>query len=220
MARQPDIHDVLPPEKSHRLSKVWNWNEYGYNRSKDDILGNVLKKKLKGSVGQPWNEVYSKLKAELPERLKNWLDNRYYIELNCFEQDGKVYTSEGRDLSYRGWCLYVTDDGILKLLTHKKHHWKREKPSDWITTLDKRKYYLAQDNCWWEIITKPCEPYQVTVDGKKVKYEVGFYSDIIFGSLDKRDCGYKYGEYVYCIKRLQCGKKLCKKLDNLTGIKR
>ncbi len=208
--RQPELDDIQTQDKSMNFRKVRDFWRDG-KRSRE-IVWQTIQRKLRGRVGKKWNDVYSEMVNAVPPDQRKYIDN--YVTLNCEEVDGKVYQSDGRELYTWQRRLYVNQHGILCMVKTKKHVWKREKPGSWITVLDKKKYYLAQDGCWWEIITKPCKTHYVSCG---ITFQIYGYDDAIFGNLGIRDCAAKYGERIYCVKRLQCGKSLCRRLNNVSG---
>lgn len=222
MSRQPNLDDIPTKETmnpSKRFGPHWYKDEDGKNHRKNghtEELLDAIKRKLIASVGRPYNDVYSEILPQLPERRRRstWID--WFVELNCFEQDGKVYDSQGKEL--RSHCrdqLYVAEDGILKKVPHRST--KRKKPQKVIVELDKKKYYRHND-IWWEVETEP-NSHGYGYGFYETKYgRIGFGTkDIFFGYLTKWESYHKYGESINIIKRTQCGKRICKKLNDFVN---
>ena len=109
----------LPSKVSMRRSSGGEF-DFGENLS-------PLYRFLNSSVGRPWDAVYSEICSGISTNstigahvIQHVWDR---VELNCYEEDGKVFRSDGKELSSMSWRfqdLYVAQDGILKALKSNK----------------------------------------------------------------------------------------------------
>lgn len=120
----------LPKQESMRISNIRGWNKFEFGENLSPLYNF-----LESCVGRPWNDVYSEIRAGIScdstigaHVLQHVWDK---VVLHCYEEDGKVYDSKGKELTsgYRFWNLYVAQDGILKRVP-RPHKSKLEKLYD------------------------------------------------------------------------------------------
>ncbi len=219
--RAIDIEDIQPKDRTFssalKAKNDWLTKE---RCAKDDQLLHTIQSKITGSVGKPWNEVYSDIIHQLPKRLHEHIS--YYVELNCFKKNGKIYTSDGKEISGRWRELYVLeDDGILRKIERKRYKWK--KPAKKLVKMEDR-YYHKDNGIWYEVDRQECRAENCTSIWSHTHDEkAGWYK----GSCLFTDCFLKrrkitrceannfYGEPVFCRSKKQCPTKICRKLNQL-----
>lgn len=204
MARQPDL-DELPRKESTSFGRQDWWRD-GKSNTKDQILLSAIQKKVKASIGKSWNETYSKLKPQVPERLQG-----------CFDW----WVNTTGDTNRRWLSLYVDKDGILRepVKTYRK---KRRKPRLPPFLTYNKKAYCYWQGFWWVLSFKLFDSikkqYTTTrmTNGQIVSYVYYEYAnDIFFGTTTRKEAIQHWGakEAFICIDRKQCSGELSKKLD-------
>lgn len=215
MRKNKELDDVLTEERSMNYRKISFWGDK--RKTKDDMVLHVMRKKLLGSVGKKWDKVYSKLVKEIPDRLRdsitsNWLG----VEEAPMIINGVVYDAEGRfELSDR---LYVDHNGILKRAP-KIRYKKIEKPACFVNKNDK--IYTTIKDIWYELFFEEWDKvkhlktyrYFSTYHNCHMDIDRSWANDLIIGRTSKHRAGVFWGKYVICTKKIQCGKKTAKKLN-------
>lgn len=202
--------DELPTFESNKYTSVTKGNMGWYsrrNRHFPETRYLKYRATLKGCVGMKWDDVYSKLKHEF----KDILDKNHTIsvELNCFTKNGKVYSSDGRcrmDEStshYRD--LYVAEDGILRQSKHIKYERRKRKP--FFQKLGKLFFHKDINGIWWECTI------QDFPESERNWSSVKRFPDAFYGYSSGSRLYQIYGKCIYVSRKQQCGKRLCKKLN-------
>ena len=214
-----DLSEDAPKRESmnpaKRFGPHWYKDDDGNNRRKDGHLEIAIKtaeRLLLSSVGLPWDEIYPKVKKIIPTHYD--YHGLHLGEERCFIQDNRVYNTKGKEVSgYWAGGLYVDEQGILRRFIKKSHKW--QKPKKAIVDFDKRKFY-RHNGIWWEVETKPNDTNWFTFMGTRWgKCGLGEVRDVFYGYLTHCEAYRKYGEAINIVKRQQCGKRLCKKLNAL-----
>lgn len=196
--RQPDLDDV-PKTVSMGGSRQFGWNAREHNSKDEELLDRVYKK-VKSSVGQSWNETYSRLKPEVPARLQEYFE--FWVPK-----------------APRRWSwskLYVDENGILRE-QKRGNRFRRKRKRTLPYILFNRKAYTTYKGFWWELDLRPWED---------VKFKSTFYTmndvayvhyratDIFWGTIDKSEASrYWSGNPYVCVSRRQCSGELSKKLE-------
>lgn len=148
-----------------------SWAHRGDYKSLSDVLG-PLKSYLKHSVGQPWDDIYSELCANLDRRSVSGLHVFqhlwHYVENNCYiGVDGKVYTEKGygpRRVGHGDFDFYVHPwTGLLSQLPLKeswRKHYARKRaqlPVTELSLVDGNKCQLIKGIWYFIVYTKRIE---------------------------------------------------------------
>jgi hypothetical protein len=134
-------------------------------KDKRDYRRNGFYEMLMTHVGQPWNDVYAKLRRMLDPRNsqdQQQLDGlKWKVEQHCEIVDGVVYQSAsyyGRAHKVSG--LYVhPETGILGYVERKERQ-RRRKPIE-AFQLDERTDYVRCEGLWYRLVYEYHEPGEV-----------------------------------------------------------
>ena len=192
--RNKDIEDVDPKEKSLNYAKKYDYWLDPKPNNKNELALRVMQKKIKGSIGLKWNDVYSKLKKEFPAKLHSYI--KYYVEENCTEKNGEIFDSAGKTMTqYGNWGKVCVVNGILKSAPRVK--WPKRKPvPQWVIV--ENRCYTTFDGLWFELIFKPWSQELIDIFEKV--------------PMSKEWCRKKYGREIICVNKRQCNKKTIRRL--------
>ena len=162
----------------------WHCDRYYRYRGNDYKLYRFLK----GSIGQPWNIVYSKACHKFDD---------YTLTL---VKDYVRFENEPRHTCY--YDMYI-EDGILKQDKRKSYH----RPQyEYIIKYEGSEYFYYNDQ-WWEVFMKRAKSREIVHDCFTCWY--GYFSDLRLQLLNF------YGVAAYCHSRRSVNKKICKKLNQM-----
>ncbi len=179
-----------------------------------DHLG-PLRKLLQSQVGQPWDQVYSRLCRDLNPRTmagQHVIDHLWgYVEQHVEIIDGLPYTKqnhwywqgERRSLSdYYGTKFYVNPETGLLCVAPNVCRRREPAPPEEVIQVNTYEQYRCIDQIWYcitfEILHSP------------------FAWDVLFkDTLDAKKALQSYRRKIYAAKKRQCGKRDLKKIRRM-----
>lgn len=187
--------------ESMRIRHISHWG----GKERSGLYG-PFRRFLRSRVGQPWNKVYSEICENSQDELGHVLRERieWTVELNCILIDGEVYTSQGRNLSWRDFYVHP-QTGNLCSNEEKRKRYKRTKPTNKFIELNGQEYYF-HDGIWYRVRTA------IYVREPDVRRHT---VDDLFGNTNPDSLHKAYGCSRYVIWKQQAGSKECKQLNSL-----
>lgn len=198
MARKLNFEEAPLRESMNPAKKLcyWDWDR---RNGKDEMLTKVIENKLRAAIGRKWDDVYSELKPQVPERLQD-----------CF----LWYVAKGPDTNRWGYKMYVDENGILR--EPKKVSWPKRRPRPIVFLwLNKELHYL-ENNIWYKLVF---DFWDKVWDKKGLSYN-GWRAlpDLVHSSITRSDAIRIWGrteDPLICVNKLACDTKTIKKLNGL-----
>ncbi|MEM1251667.1 MAG: hypothetical protein AAGI69_04480 [Cyanobacteria bacterium P01_H01_bin.21] len=179
-----------------------------------DHLG-PLRRLLRSQVGQPWNQVYSRLCRDLnPGTMagQHVIDHLWdFVERHVEFIDGLPYAKHG----YRSWQgerrsladsygtkFYVhPETGLLCVVPPMCRNQSSKSPKNQLT-INRYEQYRQINNIWYYIVFKPIAS--------------PFVWDVLLKeTIDTQKALYTYGQNLHAVKKRQCSKRDLKKVRQL-----
>jgi len=210
------------------MRKQWRKPHYYPDKGKRDTVFDEVLKLLKGSIGQKWDNVYSKICT----KYKGWKRSRadycieLYVDQDTIIKDGKLYDSKDELLkSYMRLCFYVCPR-TQTLQKFKRKPYRREKKQYNLIELDNQLFY-KYNNIWYRVKASPLKQIsKKSSPSSKLTYHYQIFRptacDVFYpftGSYNDC-CGFfyhgKYGKYITLSHKEQANSKEVKRLNNVT----
>lgn len=196
---------------------------YGYFCKQLNEHLSPLRRWLEKQVGRDWDEVWSEVCDGLSVRNATTAHVRdhadYYVEKNCYIEDGKVYDSRGLPLNnHWRWKQFYIDpkDNTLQIAPEWQSSYRKPVEEPWKPGKDENHRYYLLGGVWYELALKPV-PVGLGADWKPIKVH-----DFVIAALwdkskpykgsDRNDCKKFYGREVYAAAKRQVGKREIKKM--------
>lgn len=204
----------------HKESIRKQWREPGHypKENRNCPVFDSVKKLIKGSTGQLWDDIYSAICAKFPKPYNRSEADRCIdclVEFDCVISDGEILDAKGEKLfTWRTDQFYVLD-GILH--KHKHKPWpKRERPQG-IVYMEDQAYY-QHDGIWYRVVITPME----TVVRSHDRFGYVFAHSVLVPSLadvffpGENEIFYycKYGVSVTCSEKQQANSKEIRRILN------
>ena len=221
--RQRELDDILTEQRSMNPRKTMDyWRDGRRGPTKDDILLGTIHKKILGSVGKKWDKIYSKLVKEIPARVRADMENGWWNAWNVEECpmfiNGIPYDSAGR-YELRKDQVYVDDQGILRKPPLQKKRVREKHAPNWVyfagnilTTINEVWYELRFEK-WDDVKVRNIYRWYSQYTKNYVDHDHSYANDLILGQCSKWTCRNYWGTDIVCTKKLQCGKKMAKRLN-------
>lgn len=211
MSRENKFSEDAP--RTERMSP--NSPDHGWwGRENIDLPYHKVWRQLRSSVGEPWDNVWSKICFEyktgyVANEIRSYV--RYQVHENVKFEKGKPYRSDGGPL-YRDF--FVDGKGILCYYEEPRY---KEKPSfvGYLINLE-NKYYCKYEDIWYE-----CEFPGLYFDGDRwpIRQFYPRHNEIdqyyhFYIRIKTTDSGWA-GSTFACTNKRQVDSKMAKRLDSL-----
>ena len=203
--------EYLPKHTPTREKGTYDYDDYHH----PDQISKKIKRIINGSVGQVWNDVYSKLIKDFPQENEanrialNW--QIWNVETSCIVEDGMFLNSSHNSI-YRDYYV-EPDTGILRRATKL---WKKKNRDRWnknkeITHIvHGKRHFFKKEDIWYEVVFEKLP--KTDENNDRYGFPICGVTDAILGGwISKRKYIEFYGEEVYAKTKLQLNKKELKK---------